>query len=348
MKAVEKNISRHENGILYFVARRKRKLVVRSLGTKSLEEARSRIRELGIKGLMAAREPAVPLLGAIFSSLPEAIAEHDRGLVLLSAGSREMAARGKRVMLRFATGWDFSPVEIWKKYRETGIERQGKELTSAANHLLWYMRKFIPWAVRRGFLPTEILEEMKKLKKVPTNPRRIRVPSEETLDEFLKMISSEDPDGGEFLRFLAVTGLRLRGATGLVWRDVDLGALQIVVRQKGGKEKVIPIGPEAAEILERRRKLKLPGPFGLDQKALEKLERRMKRFAMGFEIDLTMFHAFRHYFASRCMMSGLTVQEVATLLGHSDGGVLVLKTYGHICGAHLRNAVAGLRLARAA
>lgn|GEM_PF-4842241 len=44
-------------------------------------------------------------------------------------------------------------------------------------------------------------------------------------------------------------------------------------------------------------------------------------------------------------MAGLTVQEVATLLGHSDGGVLVLRTYGHICGEHLRKAVAGLRLA---
>ena len=43
-------------------------------------------------------------------------------------------------------------------------------------------------------------------------------------------------------------------------------------------------------------------------------------------------------------MDGLTVQEVAKLLGHSDGGVLVLKTYGHICGEHLRNAVLRLRL----
>jgi len=357
MKAIERNISRHENGTFYFVARRGGRLTVRSLKTDNLEEARRKIRELGINGLTAAREPAVPMLAGVAESAPAAvaapvvslaaaIAEHDRGLVLLSAGAREMAARGKRVILQFASGWDFSPIEIWQKYRETGVERQGKELTSAANHLLWYMRKFIPWAVGRGFLKAEALEELKKLKKLQTNSRRIRVPSEETVDEFLKMVSSEDQDGGEFLRFLACTGLRLRGATGLTWRDVDLAASQIVVRQKGGKEKVLPIGPEAVEILERRRKL--PRPFGLDQKALEKLERKMKRFAKGFEIDLTMFHAFRHYFASRCLMAGLTVQEVATLLGHSDGGVLVLKTYGHICGAHLRNAVAGLRLARAA
>ena len=37
----------------------------------------------------------------------------------------------------------------------------------------------------------------------------------------------------------------------------------------------------------------------------------MKRFAKDFEIDLTFFHAFRHYFAFRCLLSGFTVQHSA-------------------------------------
>lgn len=45
MKAVEKNISRHENGTLYFVARRGGKLTWRSLRTKNLEQARRLVRE---------------------------------------------------------------------------------------------------------------------------------------------------------------------------------------------------------------------------------------------------------------------------------------------------------------
>lgn len=357
MKAIERNIARHANGQLYFVAKRQGKLVVRSLRTRKISEARSRVLEQGLAGLIgsgAAREPAVPLPAGVAlesasaGSLAEALDEHDRGLVLMSEGAREMARKAKAVILRFAGGWDdFSPVAVWSSYRRTGLERgHGKELTSAANHLLWYLRKFVPWAVARGFLAEDFLEELERLRKVPTNPRRIRVPEPAVVDEFLQMVATEDPEGAAFLRFLAVTGLRRGGACGLRWQQVDFLGGTIEVVQKGGKAKVIPLAPEALEILQGRRgggKNSRPWKYG--PKDLEVLGRRMKRFAKGLDLDLTTFHAFRHYFASRCLMAGLTVQEVASLLGHSDGGVLVLKTYGHISAAHLRQAVASLRLA---
>jgi hypothetical protein len=56
-KKVEKNISRHPNGTLYFVARRSGKLHVRSLHRDDIQIARKIILEDGIKGLTAAREP---------------------------------------------------------------------------------------------------------------------------------------------------------------------------------------------------------------------------------------------------------------------------------------------------
>ena len=67
MKAVEKNISRHANGTLYFVSRRNGHLIRTSLGTKKLEEARRAIsRMLADRCIvsMTAREPqAVSLSG---------------------------------------------------------------------------------------------------------------------------------------------------------------------------------------------------------------------------------------------------------------------------------------------
>jgi integrase len=140
-----------------------------------------------------------------------------------------------------------------------------------------------------------------------------------------------------------VTGLRRGGAIGLEWQDIDLELGQMVVRQKGGRQDVIPMTLEARELLASRRHL--PRPFSYGIKELEVLERRMKRFAKGLDIDLNTFHAFRHYFASRCLLSNLTVPETSKLLGHNDGGTLVLKTYGHLCGQHLKDAVNGLRLA---
>ena len=71
-------------------------------------------------------------------------------------------------------------------------------------------------------------------------------------------------------------------------------------------------------------------PWGFDDAEISKLTRRMKRFAKGFDLDLRFYHAFRHYFESKGLMAKLTVQEVADLLGHSDNGQLVLRTYGHL------------------
>ena len=362
MKTIENepNISRHENGNLYFVARKGGKLIVKSLKTADLPEARRKIREMGTAALTARREPEppavvqpVPLPVAVVEtkpkapmmSLAEALAEHRRGLVLLSKGTEEMAERGCKAIEDFAaTGWEmFSPVKIWTDYRKTGIARQGFLLGSAANHLRWYMLKFVPWAVKRGLLGQDALESLAEIPRLKVNSRQIRVPTVAEVAEFLAMVESEDPEGGAFLRFLTVTGLRLSGALNLEWSDIDLGQGSMAIIQKGGAKKVIPMTPEAIELVTDRRGRRKPCP--LDIKALERLERRMKRFAKGLDLDLKTFHSFRHYFASRCLLSGMTVQEVAKLLGHSDQGQLVLKTYGHLCGEHLRQAVAKIRLA---
>jgi len=284
VKIIEKNIGRHENGNLYFVSRRKGKLHRQSLGTKDLKEAKRKIREIGTLGLIAAREPAVPLPGAVAEVTPavpvvlavpaapvitlaEALTEHDRGLILLAKGTKEMAVRGRKAIERFAKGWeDFSPVAIWNDYRETGLERQGALLGSAANHLLWYLGKFIPWAAKRGLVGADVMESLAEIPRLTVNSRTIRVPSVEVVEEFLAMVESEDPDGGAYLRFLTTSGVRLSGGIGLRWKDIDFAAAQMAVVQKGGKRKIIPMTAEAVEVLKSREgKVK---PFDLDQNAV--------------------------------------------------------------------------------
>jgi integrase len=41
-------------------------------------------------------------------------------------------------------------------------------------------------------------------------------------------------------------------------------------------------------------------------------------------------HDFRHIFATTCIESGVDIPTVAGWLGHNDGGVLAMKTYGHL------------------
>ena len=379
MKAVEKNISRHANGTLYFVSRRNGHLIRTSLGTKKLEEARRAISRMladRVVVSMTAREPqAVPLPEGLSLtpvpatapvppaqavivtpavtpptiSLAEAMEEFRLTQAFANKGTREMFATAKSAIIKNCTGWDsFAPAKVWQDYRVSGISKTGQEYGSASNQVRWFLRKFVPWAVSKGFLPPSMEEELKGIPLVKVNPRRVRIPPMGLVEEFLQMVSSEDEEAGVFLRFLTCTGLRLTAANQMKWKNFDLRVPQMVVKQKGGRECVIPMTAEAVEVLESRKGLGHKMPFGFDQPALDRIERRMKKFAAGLELDLTYYHSFRHYFASVCLMSGMSVQEVAKLLGHSDNGELVLRTYGHICGDHLRLAVSRLRLAKAA
>jgi integrase len=48
------------------------------------------------------------------------------------------------------------------------------------------------------------------------------------------------------------------------------------------------------------------------------------------------FHDLRHFFASQYVMAGVDFTTIASRLGHSDGGVLVGKVYGHLADEHKR------------
>ena len=55
-------------------------------------------------------------------------------------------------------------------------------------------------------------------------------------------------------------------------------------------------------------------------------------------------HALRHCWASWAVQSGMDVMSIAYLLGHSDGGVLVLKTYAHLLPGQAGTAIKKLEL----
>jgi integrase len=45
-------------------------------------------------------------------------------------------------------------------------------------------------------------------------------------------------------------------------------------------------------------------------------------------------HCFRHFFATTCIESGVDIPTIARWLGHSDGGALAMRTYGHLRAEH--------------
>lgn len=45
-------------------------------------------------------------------------------------------------------------------------------------------------------------------------------------------------------------------------------------------------------------------------------------------------HDLRHLFATVCIEAGVDIPTVSRWLGHRDGGVLAMKTYGHLRDEH--------------
>jgi integrase len=65
-----------------------------------------------------------------------------------------------------------------------------------------------------------------------------------------------------------------------------------------------------------------------------KRKRWGKIIELGIGIERITHHDLRHLFATRCIESGVDIPTVSRWLGHSDGGALAMKTYGHLRREH--------------
>ncbi len=70
---------------------------------------------------------------------------------------------------------------------------------------------------------------------------------------------------------------------------------------------------------------------------------RVKSFREGFDSAKSkagfremQFHDMRHFFISFCLMGGVDTGTVARWVGHQDGGMLIGKTYAHLCDEHTK------------
>jgi integrase len=63
-------------------------------------------------------------------------------------------------------------------------------------------------------------------------------------------------------------------------------------------------------------------------------QKSLDRAAKRVGIDRITHHDLRHLFATRCIESGVDIPTVSRWLGHSDGGALLMKTYGHLRDEH--------------
>jgi site-specific recombinase XerD len=129
-------------------------------------------------------------------------------------------------------------------------------------------------------------------------------------------------------------GLRAQEAAGLELRDVDFEQELVLVRGKGGKERAVPLGEEAAF---RLRRYLHDGRPALARGA----ENRLFLSTRGRPLDTSTLrrllpnpHRLRHAFATHLLEGGADLRTIQELLGHSS--LSTTQVYSHVDGARLR------------
>src|SRR5215210_2692325 len=142
-------------------------------------------------------------------------------------------------------------------------------------------------------------------------------------------------------------GLRASEAVGLDVNDVDLRRGFVRPRGKGNKERIVPLGREAATAVKRYLRSGRPELVGSRPQAKlfvnfrggpltrQGLYKIIQRHAGEVGLDGKMSpHTLRHSFATHLLSGGCDLRSVQEMLGHAD--VATTQLYTHLSGERIK------------
>ena len=180
----------------------------------------------------------------------------------------------------------------------------------------------------------------KTVSKVPVRAKRLELPTNFQFHELVQAIagagSRASQDCADMVRFLAYSGTRLAEATSLQWASVEFIKKQIIIAgtKTSSSYRTIPIIPPLAELLDEIRSRRGVEPADATVLAIRECKGALRTACSLLKIKKLVHHDLRHFFATRCIESGVDIPTVSRWLGHSDGGALAMKTYGHLRQEH--------------
>lgn len=146
--------------------------------------------------------------------------------------------------------------------------------------------------------------------------------------ELIPLLIEKARKASEHARFIAYTGARVKEANACVYEGINGNRIHIPGTKSKSSDRMIPMTAALRALLAERGIGK--GPILQVVQSREALQRACVRLGL----PLLHHHDLRHYFATMCIESGVDIPTVSRWLGHSDGGALVMKTYGHLRDEH--------------
>jgi site-specific recombinase XerD len=172
----------------------------------------------------------------------------------------------------------------------------------------------------------------------PRRPRRLPdAPRGAEIDATLAAVEGEGPlalRNRTLLELVYSAGLRSAEAVSLDLGDVDFEQELVRVRGKGGKERVVPLGEEAAHWLSRYLHDARPELARGAENALFLSARGRRLDTSTLRRLLPHPHRLRHAFATHLLEGGADLRTIQELLGHSS--LSTTQVYSHVDGRRLR------------
>lgn len=212
------------------------------------------------------------------------------------------------------------------------------------------LRNVLKLARDRGLI--ERLPEVRQLKQKPAQKRPLM-----TKEQFAQLLAATNETTTKnaalfrfYLRFLALSGSREQEALAVRWADVDFTRGMVTIGSggvaKNHRQRDVDFSPELERLMHELAATRPPDctwVFPSPQRGAKDIHAMRLRDSLNAvrkEAGLPWigFHDLRHFFASQCVMAGLDFMTISQWLGHSDGGILVGKVYGHLADSHKREA----------
>jgi integrase/recombinase XerC len=213
----------------------------------------------------------------------------------------------------------------------------GELKKSSIGRKLAAVRAFYRYLLREGIVvknPAELVSTPKKEQKIPFHL---------SIDEITALVEGPGETTILGLRDRAILevlyscGIRLSELTGLSVQDIDREGRLVRVLGKGNKERIVPLGRQAATAvaayLEERRDPSGDAPFLLNARGGRLTGRSVARIVDNYLIKLATMkkvspHTLRHTFATHLLEGGADLRAIQELLGHAS--LSTTQKYTHV------------------
>ncbi len=215
-----------------------------------------------------------------------------------------------------------TPTDV-RDYR-TFLLNTEKRAPATINRKLASIRVFTRWSVARGFIESDPASQIKSVKEVAKPPRWL---DRKEVHSLQRAAEKGEPRDLAILLLMLNTGLRVSEVAGLTLGDLKISDRkgEMVVRGKGQKVRTVPLNAGIRKVLraylENRPKVKHDSLFvGQKGEPLGKqgIQYQIRLMAEQAKLDGVSPHSLRHTFAKNLVDAQVSLDQVATLMGHTN------------------------------